>query len=627
MPVGDWARLFVPSRGTETAQDDSRSSSDVQLVSQGGSASSSRGGRSRLVVAIDYGTTHNDGPDKGVPLPKAVRDWPQDLDLYKIPSDIAYSPGDGSQTRWGASIPRPDSVSLPTSIESNRNWTILRWTKLTLEHDRGASEEGRPSREARQMMMSNSNCPSDPIDVVRDYLRGLWGHVRVQIERDLESITSHPNLEKILVLTVPANWSIRATRRTYEAAKRAGLGEEFRLHILKEPEAAAIHILLGMEQHSRLNEGDCFIVCDAGGGTVDLVSYLVESSDPLRLKECTEATGSFCGSVNLDTMFEVYLRGHLGEERFDRISERNRFKIMRAWQKVKHEFNGEGPKYVEVEPEFSSEESYPALGVQSGLLKLDEATMKQLFDPICNEIKALIHGQNETLKREGLLAKAIIMVGGLSNNEHLFRTLEGRYAGGPGDDEGRCMKVFKPGRDDRSMSVSYGAVQIALNDLESTHMSPFNFGLVLEGGGIFWFIRRVGHENRQAKLRYSADSFQGDPMNPGKGKPVKPSFDIESANFNRDVKLKCEIVTSPVYNPSNRDVDPATVKPLVSFMVLLEAAKHRILKEKVIDGRRVKKENLDMEIHLGLRCITVKYGLEGEMSEIPQEIDYPPDYQ
>jgi hypothetical protein len=42
-------------------------------------------------------------------------------------------------------------------------------------------------------------------------------------------------------------------------------------------------------------------------------------------------------------------------------------------------------------------------------------------------------------------------------------------------------------------------------------------------------------------------------MNPGKGRSVKPSFDIESANFNKDVKLECEIVTSPVYNPSNRD--------------------------------------------------------------------------
>jgi hypothetical protein len=40
------------------------------------------------------------------------------------------------------------------------------------------------------------------------------------------------------------------------------------------------------------------------------------------------------------------------------------------------------------------------------------------------------------------------MVGGLSNNEHLFRTLEGRYAGGSGDDEERNMKVFKPGKDE-----------------------------------------------------------------------------------------------------------------------------------------------------------------------------------
>jgi hypothetical protein len=72
-------------------------------------------------------------------------------------------------------------------------------------------------------------------------------------------------------------------------------------------------------------------------------------------------------------------------------------------------------------------------------------------------------------------------------------------------------------------------------------------------------------------------------------------------------------------------VDPATVKPLVSFPVLLEAARHQSLKEQAIGGKKVKREKLDMEIHLGLRCITVKYGLEGGAREVSQEIDYPSD--
>ena len=37
--------------------------------------------------------------------------------------------------------------------------------------------------------------------------------------------------------------------------------------------------------------GDCFTVCDAGGGTVDLISYCVLSLKPLRLEMCVVATG------------------------------------------------------------------------------------------------------------------------------------------------------------------------------------------------------------------------------------------------------------------------------------------------------------------------------------------------
>jgi hypothetical protein len=59
----------------------------------------------------------------------------------------------------------------------------------------------------------------------------------------------------------------------------------------------------------------------------------------------------------------------------------------------------------------------------------------------------------------------------------------------------------------RSMSVSYGAVQIALYDLESTHMSPFNFGLVLKGGKIHWFIRRVCRGIAKLISVTQADSF------------------------------------------------------------------------------------------------------------------------
>ena len=38
--------------------------------------------------------------------------------------------------------------------------------------------------------------------------------------------------------------------------------------------------------------GDGFVVCDAGGGTVDLISYEITSLKPIELKELVGSTGT-----------------------------------------------------------------------------------------------------------------------------------------------------------------------------------------------------------------------------------------------------------------------------------------------------------------------------------------------
>lgn len=38
--------------------------------------------------------------------------------------------------------------------------------------------------------------------------------------------------------------------------------------------------------------GDAIVVCDAGGGSVDLVSYEIQSMDPFELKALTAPSGT-----------------------------------------------------------------------------------------------------------------------------------------------------------------------------------------------------------------------------------------------------------------------------------------------------------------------------------------------
>ena len=60
--------------------------------------------------------------------------------------------------------------------------------------------------------------------------------------------------------------------------------------LIKEPEAAALYTIRC--QDFALQEGDAFVVCDAGGGTVDLISYEVTELNPsLKLKELVPGTG------------------------------------------------------------------------------------------------------------------------------------------------------------------------------------------------------------------------------------------------------------------------------------------------------------------------------------------------
>lgn len=62
------------------------------------------------------------------------------------------------------------------------------------------------------------------------------------------------------------------------------------VQLIKEPEAAALWTTKKLDV--ALNSGDVFVVCDAGGGTVDLVSYEVQTTNPkLQVKEVVPGTG------------------------------------------------------------------------------------------------------------------------------------------------------------------------------------------------------------------------------------------------------------------------------------------------------------------------------------------------
>lgn len=117
---------------------------------------------------------------------------------------------------------------------------------------------------------------------------------------------------EISLIDCMQNWSYQATDSTFKAIRGAGFNKEtfpnLRDTILvTEPEAASyftardlqesgikfleVREIVSTKTHASCNNwqvNDCFILCDAGGGTVDVISYQVtEVKDHLKLERIT----------------------------------------------------------------------------------------------------------------------------------------------------------------------------------------------------------------------------------------------------------------------------------------------------------------------------------------------------
>jgi molecular chaperone DnaK (HSP70) len=140
--------------------------------------------------------------------------------------------------------------------------------------------------------------------VTGDYLRQVWQHTLRTIEKSKGS-TILRGTPIHVVLTVPAIWKDYVRDCMREAAKLAGildkrpLAADTTLAFISEPEAAVMATMPELENGGDLAFGDSFVVCDCGGGTVDIISYRTEVAQPLTIRECVEGQGECDNSLKL----------------------------------------------------------------------------------------------------------------------------------------------------------------------------------------------------------------------------------------------------------------------------------------------------------------------------------------
>ncbi|KFY86902.1 hypothetical protein V500_07322 [Pseudogymnoascus sp. VKM F-4518 (FW-2643)] len=363
----------------------------------------------RIVVAIDFGTTFS-----GVAWAKVldghtnlVDQWPAagshltSKSSEKAPTEILYDEDEPGGFKWGFQI--------PGDVDRHQ------WFKLNLDSKYNlATELSKRYPLPSSLPLGDQHMAQK---LTADYLGALKKHLIDILQIQLgEHHAKETPLQ--FILTVPAVWSDAAKEATLQAAETAGLGQNAPILMISEPEAAATYAL-HRKKLGDLSIGDTFVICDAGGGTVDLISYTIEQLEPaLQVKEAAPGSGALCGSTYLNRRFQEYLKSKLGGELgYDQETLDDAMK--KFDEEIKREFSTDtkDAHYWVPVPGLSNNQK---LGIQRNKLTLPPDDLREILKPVIDEVVKLVRDQIRSTNKD---VKAILLVGGFGGSQYLFQRL------------------------------------------------------------------------------------------------------------------------------------------------------------------------------------------------------------
>ncbi|KAI7896055.1 uncharacterized protein EV154DRAFT_279403 [Mucor mucedo] len=353
-------------------------------------------------------------------------------------------------------------------------------------------------------------CPQyldlDAVGVIADYLRCLNDHTLNELDR-VSDLTKVRKMR--YVITVPATWNLLAQDTMVQAAIEAGIilkDEIDQLHIISEPEAAVLCYKKELTEYfgkdkrkkgltryfgkDKRNKDLNFIVCDAGGGIVELTTFNlrlnkgehdVPTTEP-RICQIGDSISDICGSVCLDVRFKNYIfefYKYFGiniNEEYVPLED-----VMQDFVK-NHKPNFRpgfrGSRYYDINLPGKGIENFTSNSIYkmsngNMTLKMKNKDMKErIFDPVVNRIFALIDDQLKQAEKGGRTIEAILMVGGFSQSKYLQKRIKNLY-------KGVCdIKIPCDGVD---QAISRGAVSYGLNPgILSRNTARQSFGLKVQ---------------------------------------------------------------------------------------------------------------------------------------------------
>ncbi|KAF7169279.1 hypothetical protein CNMCM5623_002075 [Aspergillus felis] len=427
----------------------------------------------KIIVGVDYGTTFTGASyvsSKGSGLSDIIliSTWPgpsRDTEtVFKAPSRIAYAAENNSRVttdRWGYQVePGMSSYS---------------WTKLLLDQGTPLTQYDDSTLEtASQTGILKLPEGKSAVDVVADYLSEVYQHILKTISKNItEADLLITPLE--FWFTVPAIWSDRALDATRTAAQRAGFGKSSlrpmdQIFLISEPEAAAVTALKKYTTSSMggsVKAGDGVLVCDCGGGTVDITTYLVLEVFPkLKFEELCTGIGGKCGSTAVDRNFYKLMSDRFGDA-FDNLPTKRKSpgsEFMKKFEIIKRDFGNsdeettfELPLNMTVanpDPEFFDEEER--------LVLISSADLCSIFDPVIEQIVSLVQQQIADARKETGkdIISRIVLVGGFGDSEYLRKAFRSSF--------GSTGKITITVPDSPQAAIVQGAALRGLEGLQST---------------------------------------------------------------------------------------------------------------------------------------------------------------
>ncbi|KAK4161201.1 hypothetical protein QBC43DRAFT_244237 [Cladorrhinum sp. PSN259] len=457
----------------------------------------------RIMLGLDYGTTHTglafmtESMDQHAHFTK--------LELYdewhssggkpeKVPSVKSYSKTSAGQDQWGADVDLQNSV-------------ILQWTKLELPDQDSPTRQLDTVKDLLRGLglikelhrRGQTGAPLNPPihitktseTIVKDFLYEVARSYFLYTRGKIDFAIGHGNVPLDITVTHPVDWSYPALNKTFRAVTSAFSTKLFKtrrnIYFVSEPEACAVFTLQDMiaAGENPLVPGECFLICDAGGGTVDLATYCLESEDPFEISQVGKKSGGRCGATFIDQAFIRWMKPKItnfaiAPENFGSgghfVLEPKGIVLLSKFERMKRQFSGKEtntlqlPKLVKVDPSWSqySEELRMATITPEDMKGFFEFSIKSTIDLIERQV-----AYAETHHSVGKVSH-IFMSGGMSINEYVMSRVQ-EWA----MHHGKGLRVRRPR--DAWTAVARGAVLcgmgIGTNNAMLVLPSPRHYGI------------------------------------------------------------------------------------------------------------------------------------------------------